>query len=70
MSTHKRTKRYLPTAEQIHRECALIQRTWSERQRRNRQARRNAPVEIPLYSAISLSESGLVGDEADRPLVE
>jgi hypothetical protein len=70
MTNHKRGKHYLPTTEQIRHQCALIQRSWTERQRQNRAGRSPEGVRIPVYPAECFAENAWANSDPDASPVE
>ncbi len=55
MDKHPIHQPLIPTREQIRRSCEKIQRSWSERQRREREVTRYRELEVPCYSVSSLA---------------
>jgi hypothetical protein len=55
MEKHPIDQPYVPTGEQIQRACEKIRRSWSERQRREREVTRYRDVQVPHYSLSSLA---------------
>jgi hypothetical protein len=55
MNKHHIDPPYVPTGEQIQRLCEKIQRSWSERQRREREVPGDRKVQVPCYSVSHLA---------------